>query len=208
MVHTTSSISAATSRVQRRKCSGWTLLEVLFSTAIFSLVLVITFLPFKMTNASLQTGTARVDRLENVRIEFGAMVKDIRAGQSVTFSSPIVLSSGASGYRAIAFTDVNGARVSYTWQPLNTGPTTEWTVVRDQQVGGASQTGYPKIVVPKGVRDFWFQSIPAPGQPLPANNDATTVLAYMLVYPDDAARPLPDASKAPIELGTSVTLRN
>lgn len=209
MARIRSSVSAVTSRVLRRSSNGWTQLEVILSIAIFSLILVISFLPFKMTNASMQQGTALIDRLENVRTEFAYMIKDIRGGTSVTLSSPTTLSSGTTAYRTITFTNSSGVQISYSWQALNsTTPTTEWTIVRNQMLNGTSQSGYPKTVIPCGVYDFWFQSIPAPGQQLSSNNDSTSILTYILVYPDDAARPLPDAAKSPIELGTSVTLRN
>jgi hypothetical protein len=154
-----------------------------------------------MTRASVAFGTARIDRLENVRLEFGRMLREIRSGEDLTLSTPVTLPSGATAFRSVSFRRA-GSAVRYTWMALDSDPTTEWALVRIRE-GGVIQT-----LIPGGVRDFWLQSIPPPGQPMPSGREATTVMAYLMVYPDDASRPLPDLQKAPIELGSCVTLRN
>lgn len=182
--------------------------------AIFSLIMVIAALPFKMTQASVAFGAARIDRLENVRTEFHRLLADVRAGTHFAFSDAITLASGARAYRGVQLTDPDGRRVSYSWQPLDDNPTTEWRLVRDVKVGGASLPGYPKILVPRGVREFWLQPVPALDQAVPESTLSRTVLGYIVVYPDDAPRPLAAAggstggAGAPIELGSGVTLRN
>lgn len=182
--------------------------------ALFSLIMIIAVLPFKMTQASVAFGTARIDRLENVRTEFHRLLANVRAGTRFAFSDAVTLASGARAYRGVQLTDPAGRRISFGWQPLSETPPTEWRLVQDVKVDGASLPGFPKILVPRGVREFWLQPLPALDQAVPENVGARTILAYIVVYPDDVPRPLaavgeaPRGAGAPIELGSGVTLRN
>lgn len=187
---------------------------MIISMAIFSLIMVIAVLPFKMTQASVVFGTARIDRMENVRTEFQRMLAEVRAGTDLAFSDAVTLDSGARAYRGVQLTDPDGRRLSFSWEPLDENPTTEWRVVRDVKVSATSLAGFPKTVVPRGVREFWLQPVPALEQVPSEGTSSRTVLAYLVVYPDDAPRPLAALGEtsrgagAPIELGSAVTLRN
>ena len=188
----------------------------MFATTLFSLIMVVAALPFKMTQASVSFGTARIDRLENVRIEFEQLLNDLRGGIDLSLSDETTLPSGSRAYRCVQLTDSLGRRVSYGWKPLDDSSANEFCLFRDLQLDGASLPGCPKTVVPRGVREFWLRPLPPLDQSLSEGTSARTVQAYLLVYPDDAPRPLGQggapsggkAERAPLELGSGVTLRN
>lgn len=206
---------------------GFSLLEIIFAMAIFTLILVIAFLPFKMLRDSFKLGGGRIDTQQEVREPLNRLARELRTGTSVKFS-PDPGSPGS--YRRVnmtstslpklTFSIVRGGEtltVDYQCKAVaygTSGAVTEWALVRGQQrQGGERET---RTVISQGL----VTADPATGRPglyfdlnwnkMMGYSDADweypTLLIGATAYPVDAGRPLPDSSKVPIRVGTQVNL--
>lgn len=218
--------------MRARACArgGWTLLETIFAVSIFAVILMITFLPFKILSDSFRLSGGRIDTHEAVRVPLQRMVRDIRQGMAPPsppmLSNSFTLASGQTAFRSITFTSLtNSAQVTYYWQQLTVvqppsvplvsgdpylgfsllkgGQPTEWALMRSEVLNGNTSPGFPKAVIPRGLVQFYLQYFNPD-----ASTDYPSILIYLMAYPADARRPLPDTSKAPIEFGTTFGIRN
>lgn len=185
------------------------------AVGIFSLLLLIAFLPFKLTQTSMTHGATRAEKMHTVRIEMERLIRDLRAGVDVSLSADATINN-VQIFRKVTFTTPGNIEISYYLVELGA---TEWALKRDQKVGGTSQPGYPKTVIATGLTEFWLRPVPFQGETAYTGGSTYsretkerfnngTLLVYAEVYPETARRPLPDTSVTPVEFGSSVTLRN
>ena len=108
----------------QRRVRGFTLLEVLITTALFSIVIVGVYLLYTTMQNTLTRGELKTDLQQNARIAVDRMVQDIRmAGYDPSGSIPVVTPPPQAAVRAasggclsfVAYNPTSGASVQITY---------------------------------------------------------------------------------------------
>lgn len=188
----------------RARGRGHALAELMMSLSLFALILVVSFLPFKMIRDSCALGSNRADLGSLVRIEVEKMTRNLEQGVNLAFS-PGVFPRSAT-YTSCSFQPLEnpgGITVTYSAQYL-AGSTTEMGVTENRANSAGTLPGYPRPLIPGGITSFYFQ----PTQCLSAHQEHAYVLMFIQAWPSNARRPLPDAHVQPLQFATGFVVRN
>lgn len=188
---TRSTRSPATSRKSRADRGGYSLVEILVAIGIFMLLLMISYMPFKLTRMAMAQSTAHNEMLHRTRMEMQRLMHDLRSGTSVTPSN-----LSGSTYSTIDFDFINGSgqntHVRYALQGS--------ALVRTDTIGGVIQS---KAVIPVGVATFWVQPQQTIGtsQTLTANPPALPSLPTQQVWNPSTSGRVNKATADPFDCG-------
>jgi prepilin-type N-terminal cleavage/methylation domain-containing protein len=187
---------------------GMSLLELMLALGIFSLIILVTFLPFKIIRDAERTGTSRIDPQLALRNSLQRLVRDLRRGYIVGLSDESPANSRCYR-RAVLFRDYNRTeRITYALAAVAANEY-RLTEQKDTLENGVWRQGPVRAIIPKGVSAFYVRP-PSPSPPVPTAG--ALLQLYVQVYTDDTRRPLPPSPapgfKLPMEFATSLAIRN
>ena len=171
--------------------AGWSLIELLVAIGIFMLLLMISYMPFKLTRMAMAQNTAHAEMMHRTRMEMQRLMHDLRSGRSVTPSN-----LSGSTYSTIDFDYLNpfgqNTHVKYTLQGT--------ALMRSDTVNGTTQT---RAVLPEGVAAFWVQPQQTIGtsQTLTANPPSLPSLPTQQVWTPSTSGVVNKATADPFDCG-------
>lgn len=159
-----------------RRRGAYSLFELMMALGIFSLVILVLFLPFKIIRDAERTGSSRIDPQLALRTSLQKMLRDLRRGCLIELKT--LFPPNAYGYDKITvFRDLNRTlRVSYYMKSIgvNEYALCEQTAEVVQPSGSVKRLHPERRIIPKGLRLMYLRPVlPSAGESFPDDPKST-----------------------------------